>query len=314
MHRIAALVLLLFVASLASAQDKIPYNCSYPDGSFYQQNWVLRLHPGMQTVTIADWSTGETVRVIESLPDMHMRPGAWSPSCRYIFLLYTGVLPSTGYQQLKQTAIYDVVDGREVSRFPESLITQVPVKWSPDESRVLVETRFGAFVHTLGGGDVWLTSQGGPIIHSFRRGSVVWDLAQNTISGRLDIAPYGQATYDLGSGQLLALTDSAGTPLDPGAADYTVHGRPNGEKYRCFGDHIEDTFVHYSPGNKQLVLHDSGTADPLRVLATDVEYTLYRNAKAPVWSDNCTKLTIDFSPNPVTFDLASGTRTVHGEE
>ena len=52
MRRIAVFILILFIASLASAQDDgIPNNCPFARGIFYNQNWFIRADGNNTSVT-----------------------------------------------------------------------------------------------------------------------------------------------------------------------------------------------------------------------------------------------------------------------
>src|SRR5690606_32260985 len=226
MRRIAVFILFLLIASLASAQDDgIPNNCPLANGVLYNQNWFIRAEGHGTSVT--DWSSGEAVRTLSQRTGADILVGRWSPECQYVSVAYG--TPDESGTLIYATVVYDVVNGGEVAVFEGARRIPYPLTWDTNSTRLLVETRFGAYIHYLSGSDVWLTSEADGNSRTFRAGSVRWDYAANQIVGVLTIAPFGSAAYDMSSGALVGLTDQFNRKLDTARAGYQIQGREDGE-------------------------------------------------------------------------------------
>lgn len=296
MRHIAIIVLLVFIASFASAQDDgIPNNCPFARGVFYHQNWFIRAE-GAGT-SVADWSSGAILRTLSQRTGTDIIAGKWSPECQYVAVAYG--TPDEHDTLIYTTVVYDVVNGGEVAVFEGARRIPYPLTWDTNSTRLLVETRFGAYIHYLTGGDVWLTSEADGNSRAFRAGSVRWDYAANQLIGVLTIAPFGSAAYDMSSGALVGLTDQFNRPQDVTTASYLVQGREGGEKYRCVGRGIENTRVIYQPEYERIALVDSGTRQLVRVIINAVpnvdirlygwlnqcRYFLFRSAETYILHD-----------------------------
>lgn len=267
MRHLAVIILFVFIVSFASAQDDgIPSNCSFAHGAFYNRNWFIRT--GSNGTSVIDWSSGETVRTLSERTATNVVVGRWSPECQYVSVAYG--LPDENNTLIYTTILYDVVNGGEVAAFEGARRVPYPLTWDTNSTRLLVETRFGAYIHYLSGGDVWLTSEADGNSRAFRAGSVRWDYAANQLIGVLTIPPFGSAAYDMSSGVLVGLTDQFNRELDTARAGYQIQGRENGEKYRCVGQGIENTRAIYQPEYERVVLIDSGTRQLVRVIIEDV--------------------------------------------
>jgi hypothetical protein len=281
MRRIVVFILFVLIASFASAQDDgIPNNCPFARGVFYNQNWFIRAEGSGTSVT--DWSSGATVRTLSQRTGADIIVGRWSPECQYVSVAYG--TPDESGTLIYATVVYDVVNGGEVALFEGARHIPYPLTWDTNSTRLLVETRFGAYIHYLSGGDVWLTSEADGNSRTFRAGSVRWDYAANQLIGVLTIAPFGSAAYDMSSGALVGLTDRFNREMDTARAGYQIQGREDGEKYRCVGHGIENTRVVYQPEYERIALLDSGTRELVRVI---IEAVANEDIQLYGWLNQC---------------------------
>ncbi|MBK9122155.1 MAG: hypothetical protein IPM16_03395 [Chloroflexi bacterium] len=298
--------------STAAQDDGIPANCPYSGGVFFNRNWFVRTEPGRTAVV--DWSTGAEVRLLtDQRTGADIAVGRWSPECQYVSVAYG--MPDDRGVTIYTSVVYDLVNGGEIAVFEGARMIPYPLTWDTNSTRLLVETRFGAYIHYLGGGDVWLTSEADGNSRAFRPGTVRWDYAANQIVGVLSIPPFGSAAYDMSSGALVGLTDQFNRPRELSSSGYLVQAPVERSNYPCvttnyrvytYGTRVveyrenvrsfmQNARVILEPETKRILLIDAGTSDVLRVLAYEFEFesnSSFGGDFRPRWSPGCRYLVV----------------------
>lgn len=123
--RLLFLLLLLssipLFAQLTSATDGIPDNCENPRAEFYRENVIARYEPQNQTLVLVDWTSGETLQILEdNLEDTLIR--GWSWNCRY---LATATASSNQYD----TVVYDTHINQRVGSIPDAQVVPHTITW-----------------------------------------------------------------------------------------------------------------------------------------------------------------------------------------
>lgn len=267
------LFLLLLSAGVYAQSDDIPNNCRYQHGAFFNVNLFPRYEFNNQRVVLVDWSSGAEVRELAtSISGGDYRVMGWSPECQYLSIAFSHLDEQN--VQLWDTYVWDVVAGGQIAYFPDARLSPYPMTWDTNSTQILVETRFGAYLWKLEGGQVWLTSEADYNSRSFRQGTVQWDYAANQVSGVLSIPPFGTAIYDLSSGTLVAISDRFNEALDIESNNVALaQATENGERYPCRRTdyYRSDNYrtglrLDYEPTGSGLVLRDYGTREIIDVV------------------------------------------------
>jgi hypothetical protein len=200
-------IFLLFPSLLAAQNDDgIPDNCEYPDAPHYQPNAFIRYDANNQQLELADWSTNQVIRQLESTPEMQKGFGvlSWSPNCRY----FLGLVKVPGYLA-NEMWLWDVVTGSRLQQleYPrdQSARTYSPrFAWSPDGQQGVFRTKDGFFIWNSSDNSLKLLTHATPqaYLRSPDLSQVFWDYPRNQVifSG----AP-GVMIYDLTTGVEKAL-------------------------------------------------------------------------------------------------------------
>ncbi|MBI5667363.1 MAG: hypothetical protein HZC41_05085 [Chloroflexi bacterium] len=163
MRRLVCLLLfgLCFNIVAARAQDDNiipsddpPYPCPYTSGAYYQPNLFPRYDINSNSLTLVDMTTGETVRVLDTIAEPNIRLINWSPDCRYLSGAVGEIRASSpvrfdwlGYENYvswysRDIVLWDALNGGRVQSFinPGKRIFRLktPVVWSPDSQYALI--------------------------------------------------------------------------------------------------------------------------------------------------------------------------------
>jgi hypothetical protein len=192
------LALLLLTAPITvAARDDIPGNCEV-DGA-EQANWIPRYVTATGEIQLVDWTTREVVRVLDTEIDTDdFAVYLWSDDCRYL-------AGRIGPFEDTTLVVWDTVAGERVDSIDNLYL--YAVRFSPDSSQALVETRTGAFLWRYREGQqVRLTDDFKCFGRSFRQ--IDWDVANNLFLGiEQDFscrhAPGPLRVHDLTTGELL---------------------------------------------------------------------------------------------------------------
>jgi WD40 repeat protein len=273
MKRLVFFVLLLLLASIyqvAAQSDDIP-TCPNENGVFYQANLFPRFEAYNQRLVLVDWSTGAEVRELATgltgYTNYYLQN--WSPECQYLVMGFAK--QGEDGTELWDSYVWDLLSGQQIASFSDARLSPYPISWDTNSSRLMVETRFGAYLWYFDGSEVWVTSEADYNARSFRAGTLRWDYGANQVSGILSLPPYGTAVYDMATGDLLSLSDQFGRAIDPANGRYTDAQGSDGERYPCrnagyYGETLDNTRLIYDVNSQQLVIQDAGTHEAVYVL------------------------------------------------
>ncbi len=156
MHRLVCLLLfgLCFNIFAARAQGDQPlpstdppYPCPYTNGAYYQPNLFPRFEISSKSLVLVDMTTGETVRVLDTLTERNIRLINWSPDCHYLSGAVGEIRASFADEDyvswnVRDIVFWDAVNGERIHSFINPGKTlfeyQSPAIWSPDNQHALV--------------------------------------------------------------------------------------------------------------------------------------------------------------------------------
>lgn len=197
------LILCLLVTSIISAQDGIPDNCENPNSPYAMVNTFARYDRNSNQLWLADWSTGENIRLIDDSFEDEVRIINWSPDCRYLAIAegvsYSardygndGDYESVTWSIYSHTRIYiyDIPSGELIQNLSSGRNTWV--RWRSDSRRALSSG--------------WLWNIDTNSIHRIyavqrRRGtSIYWDNIHNWL---WVTDPYSTTLYSQDTGEVI---------------------------------------------------------------------------------------------------------------
>jgi|GEM_PF-6237951 len=312
MWRYILVFLLIFTAVGTHAQsDEIPNNCPYERGIYYQRDHFPRYEFHSGRVVLVDWTSGHEIREIATnISGLDYRVQTWSPECQYVAIAFSR-LDERNVERW-DTYVWDVLTGTSIATFNDARLSPYPLTWDTNNTQLLVETRFGAYLWKLDGTQVWLTSEADYNARSFYKGTMRWDYANNQVSGSLSIDPKGIAVYDMSTGALLSL-DGSTDNLDS-ARVVDAKATENGERYPCrtnrYGRGYRDGLkASYEPESHGLVIRDIGTREIVQAVDTTLAGTVGNIVlRGYVYYGDCNLLWVSFGRRGTTnimYDLTT---------
>jgi WD40 repeat protein len=236
--------------------DGIPGNCELPDAVYYQPNIFPRFDLAANTLSLVDWYTGDTVRVLGEFEDVsYMSVLSWSPDCRYLMTHQRG-----------DGVIWDTINGGVVGHFdrvPNFTHNSTSISWDETAQYVTIESEGSTLLFTLATGSIVPLSD-----HYFIRH--YWDNVRNQL---ITVSEREVAAYDLATGAKVAtfegLTGDWRLVLSPDArmaAFYYGNGyqpdlhlhifdRDTLAKATVFiGDYYDPGHIAFSPDNRYVAV------------------------------------------------------------
>jgi hypothetical protein len=142
---ITAFILIGFRTSLF-ADDGIPGNCENAAVEV-PPNAFPRYEPQNSRLMLIDWTTGADIRILEAnLVTERFQVVQWSPDCHYL----AGAVDIDGHLD---TVVWDVVNGGRLGAVEDAVGKPHHITWSPDSTKLVVETRKGAILWNIVTGD-----------------------------------------------------------------------------------------------------------------------------------------------------------------
>jgi WD40 repeat protein len=300
--------------------------------SYYGQEYTVggietRFDYPSQTLSLVlyPYQTGARFEAVEMIEDglnaSWYRDRGWSSDCRYV----AASLGIEG-QNASNTVVWDVVKKRRVGMFEDARIIVHPIRWSPINSSLIIETRDGAYLwhlpsntRTLLTKDVQTSLAGQTSIQTFTK--IRW-LENRLYTIEID-EPELVKVYDNQTGTLLETLPAASFPAEPSTTPVPAAqfvgvpgtGTPvdaesgysnNWWRYRrsrC----ADATLAYYRDDTRQIILRDVSTGDE-RALVQGINQT-----DSLTFSPNCRYLTAEVSlasNEPVTYDTSPVDDTV----
>jgi len=97
------------------------------------------------TLSVIRPDTGEVLNTIADVRNFHTR--STSPNCRYLVGSVWRDNDDPIYSAQGETTIWDAISGNIIATYPDlARIRPHRIHWSPDSQRLIVESRFGAFL------------------------------------------------------------------------------------------------------------------------------------------------------------------------
>lgn len=179
---ITCLIVLLTVV-VASAQD-VPTCVTADDEIFLRDDWANG------QITLVSWHSGETLATLEnSFAFSSYQFVSWSPDCHYALAGVDG-----------QTLMWDVQLGMRIGSLDAAPTPRVRTHWSPDSSRVVLQTQRGGYLWPMSGAPILLES----VVDGYGRSffSTEWDTQRNELLAVQVSTPNGVTAYDANGQQV----------------------------------------------------------------------------------------------------------------
>jgi WD40 repeat protein len=281
---------LLALVNVVGADNGIPGDCEYVGAAYQLPGVFPRYEANNQRLVLVNWNTGEDVRVIETaLAAPEFQITGWSPDCRFL----TGAIGAADETGLVywDTVIWDTTISARAGTFEDARRVPYPLTWDPTSAYLLVETRNGALVwNIVSGSRVQLTSEADGAAHSFRPGSVQWDLGSGQLHAVLAITPFGASvTYNLQTGELVSIINRFGDAVPTDAPGVQLAQVSDEGFYGCSLSGYRGHAPHnlravYQSYNRSIVLLEESTREVVHMLETDVETPRFQTIS---WSPEC---------------------------
>ncbi|MEO0561326.1 MAG: hypothetical protein AAF125_04395, partial [Chloroflexota bacterium] len=207
-----SLLTLLVIFPITTHTQSIEGACD--TASDVQQNtWIPRFLPVEGELRLVDYISGDVIHVLErELTTNTVNSMAWSPDCRYLAGHIGGFRDAT-------LVVWDTISGIRVNEIDNLHLYKV--RFSPDNSQLLVEARSGAFLWIFDSNErIQLTDYFRCYGLSF--GQVEWDYINNYFIGvekdyscRFVDGPL--RIYDL---------DNGGVVQELTGSDFSIHRKP----------------------------------------------------------------------------------------
>ncbi|MBK8031445.1 MAG: WD40 repeat domain-containing protein [Chloroflexi bacterium] len=278
MRRFALLLVVLLVVSVipAHAQDDIPNTDGIPancesSSPYADPNLFPRYANGQ--LALIDWSSGETVRVLETdsaAPNFWLL--GWSPDCHY---LAGGLGDGLRYT----TILWDATNGAQIGTVADGYRRPHFLTWSPRGDALVVETRHGAFLWDLATGNrlqLTITSYNA---RSFAQ--IEWNYAAGTLD-TLNLF-YRPIIFRLDTGRPTNLT--LAEDEYPGGFFGTVTAPNDRSPYVCGEVYLPN--ISFRVSEDRLLLRDDFTSETLQVLDSDFAQAVSRGGASGTLSPNC---------------------------
>ncbi len=302
MRRYFLLIVLLVAVSAIPAlaqtdlpdTDGIPANCETVDSPYANPNLFPRYANGQ--LALIDWSSGDTVRVLETAsPASNFWLLGWSPDCHY---LAGGLGDGLRYTMI----LWDATSGAQMGTVADGYRRPHFLTWSPRGDALVVETRRGAFLWDLATGtrlQLTIDSYDGL---SFTR--INWNYETET----LDTTTWADTSvsFSLDTGRPVNIALAADQYVGSGRAVYgvteSVVTAPNGNAlYGCdhFSYRVWDypRYEYYEgvtiPGvslrvsENRLILVADGTNETMQVLDDDFTEAVRNGLAYGYLAPNC---------------------------
>src|SRR5689334_16553206 len=146
------------LASVPTYADDIPDNCENTHAPYYQPDVFPRYELQNHRLALVNWTTGETVREIETgLDTDFFQFEGWSPDCRYLSARVGGA----------GLVVWDVPNSRRAGVFDNTrhymnpyTQRESPILWDPTSTHAVIEGNRGATVFDADtGSQFWIDSE-----------------------------------------------------------------------------------------------------------------------------------------------------------